>query len=301
MSHTETNKGDATHPAVSRPVRWASFATLLVGAAAMLFVFWAGSACCLQRCALFPNYFLRASKNPRLRPGTKRIWIKTDQGKIEAWIIPPRASSPAGPPTIETEEELRPAVIYAHGNGELIDRQGSVVRGYNQLGVTVMLCEYRGYGRSAGTPSQRKIVSDHVKCYERLARTPGVDPKRIFFHGYSLGTGVVCALSLEKKAAAMILQSPFTSVAALMARYLIPRLFVLDPFDNVEALHAYDGPVLIMHGTKDRLIPVEHGRKLHEIARNSVLLENPYGHSNIPRDRQYWSAVRAFLRESGVI
>jgi hypothetical protein len=197
--------------------------------------------------------------------------------------------------------ERRPAVIYAHGNGELIDNAGRIVRGYRRLGVHVMLCEYRGYGRSAGSPSQKRIVADFVKCRDRLAEFDGVDPKRIFYHGYSLGTGVVCGLADRRKPAALILQSPFTSVAALMAKYWIPRLFVLDPFDSLAVVRDFDGPVLLLHGTRDKLIPIAHSKKLHRAAARSVFRKYDCGHNNFPRGNRFWRDVQSFLTRHGVL
>ena len=88
------------------------------------------------------------------------MWLGTSFGRVEAWFL----DGSNGAPTA--------TLIFAHGNAELIDHQDAIVTGYRRLGVSVMLCEYRGYGRSTGRPSEDAIVRDHAEAFDRLAARP---------------------------------------------------------------------------------------------------------------------------------
>lgn len=260
-------------------------------------VLWALAVWFLQRSVLFPTRLIPAAI--RVEPGenVEVMWLDLPEGpgagRVEAWFIPGEGVSADSP---------GPAVIYAHGNGELIDLWPNDLRGYTRRGVSVLLIEYRGYGRSDGSPSQRGITDDFTAFYDRLATRPGVDPRRIVFHGRSLGGAVVAALSKRREPAAMILESTFTSVTDMAWGFFVPPLLVRDPFDTLAALDGYGGPVLILHGENDQIIPSDHARRLHAAAAHSTLVLLPgTGHNDPPPAEAYWGAIDAFLRDAGVI
>jgi len=136
------------------------------------------------RFVLFPTWALaKAPPRPALDHG--EVWtLDSDEGTIEAFFFP------AGPSA--------PAVILAHGNAELIDDQLERAGWYRTQGFTVLIPEYRGYGRSKGSPSEDAVVHDFVAFYDRLRTQPAVDPARIYFHGRSLG-GAVAAAAVERR------------------------------------------------------------------------------------------------------
>lgn len=254
---------------------------------------WLVLALFVQRRLVFPRHHPKQAAVPGAGfPGLKKRWLSTPQGKVETWFVPAARASTVRP---------APAVILAHGNAELIDGQGALVHGYHRLGVSVLLCEYRGYGRSAGAPSEQRIVADHVKGHDWLAARGDVDRRRIFFHGRSLGTGVVCALAKKRKPAALILQSPFTSIADIMAWYLIPRFAVRDPFDNLSVLKTLDRPVLLLHGKTDRVVPYRHSRALKRIAKQATLSTYDCGHNDFPLSARFWKDITTHLRGAGVL
>jgi hypothetical protein len=266
----------------------------VVAALAVGYALWLVAAFFVQRRLVFPRHLPRQAAQPGAgMPGLEERWFSSPQGQVEAWFVPAAGASRARP---------APAVLFAHGNAELIDGQAALVHGYHRLGVSVLLCEFRGYGRSAGSPSQARITADYVRCYDWLAARRDVDRRRIFFHGRSLGTGVVCALATRRKPAALILQSGFASIASMMAWYLIPRFLVRDPFDNEAVLRTLDRPVLLLHGTRDRVVPYRHSRALHRVARGSTLSTYDCGHNDLPIDSQrFWTDIAAHLRRAGVL
>lgn len=259
-----------------------------------LYALWLLAAFAIQRALIFPRSAVAVPSGSEAAFGpVRKHEIEIPGGRVECWFLPGEGASGEAP---------GPAAIFAHGNAELIDHQAAVADGYRALGVGVLLCEYRGYGRSDGSPSEAGIVRDFTAAYDWLASQPEVDPGRIVFHGRSLGAGVVCSLSRVRRPAAMVLQAPFLSVASMAARMLVPPFLVRDPFDNRAALDAYEGPVLIHHGVFDEVVPVRHGRALAKAARNARLLELRCGHNDYPvRSPEIWAGIEEFLREHGIL
>jgi fermentation-respiration switch protein FrsA (DUF1100 family) len=258
-------------------------------------VLWAIAACALQRRMLFPRHVMAPPAQPSAaerRADIEQWHHASPAGPVEAWYLPAPGAS---------DQHPRPAVIFAHGNAELIDDNLGLAEMYNALGMNVLLPEYRGYGRSAGDPNQQAIVSDFTAFYDRLVARPEVDGQRVVFIGRSIGGGVVAQLAKKRRPAAMILESTFTSVAAMASKFLVPRLLVRDPFDVRAVLKDYPGPVLLFHGTADEIVPVQHGRKLHEAAPNSTLVTYPVGHNDGMPPGPYEREVAGFLARHDLI
>jgi len=268
-------------------VPWTAAAKVALGALALA-VAWFGFCFLIQRRLIYPRWIVPAGF-PSRPAEFESLWIETPAGRVEAWLLP--ADGAKGP-----------AVIYAHGNGELIDFQAELARAYRERGFSVLLPEYRGYGRSAGTPSEKGIVEDFTRFYDLLAARPEVDPARIVFHGRSLGGGVMTRLAAVRAPAALILQSSFTSVTRLARGYLIPAALVRDPYDSVEVLRRLDRPVLIVHGKRDRTIAASEAADLHRAARNSRLVLLDRDHDDWPPDDPaLWAEMESFLRSAGIL
>lgn len=254
-----------------------------------LVVFWF-----FGRRILFPSH-LAGPVPEAVQPirGLERWWLDTPEGRVEAWWLP---AADAG------AEQPGPAVVFCHGNAELIDDWPGELAAYRRLGVGLLLPEYRGYGRSAGHPSQAAITRDMVAFRDRLAALESVDPARIVYHGRSIGGGIACALAAERPPRALILQSTFTSIRDMVARYLVPGFLVRDPLDNLSLVEDFAGPVLVVHGRRDELVPFAHGRRLAAAAADGRLVAYDCDHNSCPPDpRAYWSELEAFLRRSAVL
>lgn len=248
----------------------------------------------LQRRIVFPRHLTPAAAGAGDRlEGLERLWIDTEAGRVEAWFLPGVGVGPAHP---------GPAVIFAHGNAELIDDWPQRLQPYRRLGISVLLPEYRGYGRSAGSPSQAAIGADFVRFYDWLAARREVDAAKIVLHGRSLGGGVACQLAEQRDVAALILMSTFSSVRELARKLWVPSFLVRDPFDNRAALARLRGPVLIVHGRQDTLIPVEHARVLAAAATKSRLVLYDGDHNSCPPDwTVFWRDLEQFLGDSQVL
>jgi pimeloyl-ACP methyl ester carboxylesterase len=259
---------------------------LYVGYCVILFLF--------QRSILFPRFQTeRTPVTDKDIPGLEKIWIETRLGKVEAWYLAP-VTERAGRPV--------PVVVFAHGNAERIDFWPEELNPFRAFGMGVFLVEYPGYGRSAGTPSQRNVTEAFVAAYDHLVGKPSVDASRIVLFGRSLGGGVACALARERPAAALILLSTFTSVRACAIKFLAPGFLVRDPFDNLDFLGSFSGPVLIMHGKRDRLVPYEHGVALSRTAKQARLVTYDCQHNDCPPSwKSFWRDVESFLSDAGII
>jgi fermentation-respiration switch protein FrsA (DUF1100 family) len=228
----------------------------------------------------------------------ERLWLDTSSGRVEAWLIPPRADALAG-----QEQAPVPAVIHTHGNGELIDHWPDLLAEYGGMGVALLLVEFPGYGRSQGSPSQKSITETMLRAYDTLASRPEVDAGRIAVHGRSVGGGAACTLLGRREVAAVVLESSFTGIRPFAAARLLPPFLVLDPFDNLQAVEEYRGPVLVIHGSRDDIIPYRHGQQLAAAAGpRGRLITYACGHNDCPPDRrQYWRDIGGFLAESGIV
>ena len=235
-----------------------------------------------------------------------------DKERAIAWFVPApqiRANKNATTSSNDRAIAAAPVVIFCHGNAEIIDYQDEIVHRYHQLGVSVLLPEFRGYGRSGGTPTQEGIRKDLINFYDQIAKRADVDKDRIFFHGRSLGAAVAADLARHRKPAALITQSTFSSAVAMAYRYLAPAFLVKHPYrtDHVVADTKIDFPLLIFHGTNDSIIPVGHSRKLRDIAqkaqRDITYKEYPCDHNDFPGPavNDYWQQIESFLRDRDVI
>lgn len=226
----------------------------------------------LQRSVLFPGRRVDADPpSPEPPPGVQGVWLSTPAGRVEAWFVPgPAAKSPA--------------FLFAHGNAERIDDWPMSLSGAASLGASLLMVEYPGYGRSEGEPSEASIRDTMLAAHAWLGARPEVDPARIVGFGRSLGTGAVCTLIGQRPLAALVLQSGFTSVRAFARERLLPGFLVRDPFDNAAALARYEGPVLVIHGDHDDVIPYAHGRALAAAARHAKLVTYDCAHNDCPPD-----------------
>jgi len=188
-------------------------------------------------------------------PGLRTIRVRTADGlDLTAWFLPP----PPG----------RPVLLYLHGNGgSLADRTGRARR-FAQHGWGLLMLEYRGYGGNAGTPGEDGFTADALGALAFLAEQ-GVPSQRTVLYGESLGTGVAVRLAAERPTAAVVLDSPYTSIAD-MARAQYPflpvRWLLRHPFDSLSRIPRIQAPLLVLQGARDTMIPPAMGRAVFDAA-----------------------------------
>jgi fermentation-respiration switch protein FrsA (DUF1100 family) len=253
--------------------------------AALLAGYW-GLLFLAQRSLLFPAPGLAGA--PVSPVDAEQVWLATAAGRIEAWFLPPSPAAVAHGSLI----------IFTHGNGELIDFWPPAFDEPRRWGVAVLLVEYPGYGRSPGRPSETTITQGALAAYDWAQARPGIDPGRIVAYGRSVGGGAACQLAARRPLAALVLESTFTSVRSLARRFGAPAFLVRDPFDNLAVVRQYRGPLLLLHGSHDDIIPPGHSRALAAAAHRAELHLLPCGHNDCP---QAWPLIRPFLEHHGIL
>jgi fermentation-respiration switch protein FrsA (DUF1100 family) len=260
----------------------------------VIYLAWLLIGCSVQRSILFPRSLAGGQDSAMPPRGVEVLYIDSSQGPVEGWFIPGDGVSDQAP---------GPIVIFAHGNAELIDHWPDGLYGYTRLGVSVLLPEFRGYGRSSGDPSQHAIAEDYAMFYDKVTARPEVDPSRVVLHGRSIGGGIAAQLAADRPSAALILQSSPSSIKRMAARFFIPWFLVRDPFDSVRVVREYNQPVLVMHGTADRIIPPGHASRLVNAATNPVsrLILYDVDHNTLPPNGPYWDDIERFLKDAEVL
>lgn len=236
------------------------------------YVLYAGVFFVAQRRLMYPGtYLARVSPDARPPSPAERLWLHTSSGQVEAWFFRPLGQAPF------------PAMIFAHGNGEVIDYWPDVMQMFADRGVAVLLVEYPGYGRSEGKPTRKSIGEAFTAAYDTLVARDDVVKGRIAAMGRSLGGGAVADLSGRRPLSALVLTSTFSSVRNVAWRgYYLPGFLALDPFDNRRAVASFGGPVLVVHGRRDDQIPFRHAEALADASPRSELVALDCGHNDCP-------------------
>ncbi len=296
---TPTSADGDDAPQVSPGKKPRSRVRRLLRTLVILYVAWLGLLFFGQRWIIFPDY-LTPEPSEWEKYDNSTIVLRRDigdeAGDVIAWYVP------CGPARRRTPS---PLVLYLHGNAEIIDSQGDAIEMYRSMGCSILLPEYRSYGRSkGGTPSEEAIVEDAVWFLDEVMKRPEVDGSRIVIHGRSMGGGVAAQVAARRKPRVLILGSTFTSLAGFANRYLAPSFLVRSSFRTEDVLPTLDIPILIHHGKDDDIVPVEHGRTLHELAKRSTYIELACMHNDFPgdgNDERYQRDIREFLEKNGVM
>jgi uncharacterized protein len=176
-----------------------------------------------------------------------------DGERVIVWHVPPRANNAV--------------VLYFHGNAGSLVLRAERFLAITEDGTGLLALSYRGYGGSTGSPTEDGLLADADATYAYAAgRYPA---NRIVLWGESLGTGVAVALATKRASAGLVLESPFTSAADIGASvywFLPVRLLMKDQFRSDERIAQVTAPVLILHGTNDRVVPMAFGERLFALA-----------------------------------
>ena len=212
-----------------------------------------------------------------------------DGTKLHGWLF--EHSSP------------RAVVLYAHGNGDCVAYLGPYLAALrDKLRITIFAFDYRGYGRSEGSPLEAGILADGDAAQKWLAERTGRQPDQIVLMGRSLGGAVAVHLAAENGARGLILQNTFTSLPAAAAR-LYPwapvKLLMRNRYDSLSKIGRFQGPILMSHGTADELVPLALGRELYDASpsTNKQFFELDGGSHNSPEVREYYQALDRWLDE----
>ena len=186
----------------------------------------------------------------------EQVWLRTEDGvKLNAWYLPtPTASQ---------------VLLLFHGNASNLGTDLPRLQLFAHLGVNLFEVDYRGYGKSEGSPDEAGLYRDADAAYRYLMESRGHKAGDIFLHGQSLGGAVAIDLASRRECGGLIVESSFTSAREMARRmFLLPLLEYVPKsrFDSLEKISQVQCPVLIVHGTQDQVIPFFMGEKLYQAA-----------------------------------
>ena len=179
----------------------------------------------------------------------------TDGEHLHAWFIP--------------HPEARGTLLFAHGNAGNISHRLDSIQVFHDLGMNVLIFDYRGYGQSTGRSNENGTYRDVEAAWTYLTDSRGIEPGKIILFGRSLGAAVVADLATRAEPAAVILESAFLSVPDMAARiypWLPVRWLASYRYDNAEKVTRIKRPLLIIHSRRDEIIPFEQGERLFQLA-----------------------------------
>ena len=208
-----------------------------------------------QRDYMFYPSTLRVAPETIGLAGMAEIELHTEDGQtLISWYAPPKTG--------------QPTLYYLHGNAGALFHRASRIRLYRANGYGIFLLAYRGFSGSTGEPSEAAIVSDALLAYDYLAKS-APSQSDIVIYGESLGTGVAVQVASLRQPAGLILESPFSSAADVGAHlypFLPVHLLLKDRFESVRYISKVKAPLLMLHGERDSIVPVDLGRKLFAAA-----------------------------------
>lgn len=165
---------------------------------------------------------------------------------------------------------------------------------------SVALINYRGYGASEGIAEETTLYSDSLEIYVYFASRDDVNNSNIVVMGRSIGTGVATYLAEKRNTSAVILVSPYDTLASVVQKkcpVLPVNLILSHKYDSIGRAHLINVPLLIIVGTEDKIIPTWHSRRLKEAWGGKVIYEEISGedHNSIDDIEEYWNKIRKFL------
>jgi hypothetical protein len=219
------------------------------------------------------------------------VHLDTEDGEtLHGWWIP-------------APDVSRGTLLFFHGNAGNISGRLESVQQFHQLGLNVLIVDYRGYGQSTGSPSEAGIYRDAAACWQYLAETKGVAPQEIVIFGRSMGGGAATWLATREQPGAVILESVFTNVPDIGAHhysFLPVRALATNQFDNESRVAEIKAPKLFIHSRGDRVVPFELGRQVYEAAAEpKQFLEIEGGHNDgfLMSADEYLRTIDDFLSE----
>ncbi len=239
-------------------LNWRLLAIFLAAAYAILYFL-------ASRAPYYPDKYPNGFWDMQQRLGATDVWLQTsDRVRIHGWFLErPGASL---------------VTLFLHGNAGNLTYRILDFENIPAAGSSLLMIDYRGYGRSAGWPTESGLCRDADAAYDYLLQR-GYPPKRIILHGESLGTAVAVDLAIRGPCAGLILEAPFTSAHEL-AGTVLPVIgpLLIWSFDTQSKISRVRAPVFIIHGDRDEMIPQRMGKALFASA---------------PEPKRFWSVPGA--------
>jgi hypothetical protein len=215
-----------------------------------------------QRYIYFPDRQLVATPAAVVLAYEEVRFVADDGTALHGWYLPGEAD--------------RPLVVFCHGNAGNISHRLESLHLLHGLGLSVFIFDYRGYGQSEGTPSEEGTYADARGAFAWL-RQRGWTPAQMVYFGESLGAAVALQLAVEQPPAGLVLEAPFTSIAAMGRHHYSLLYFLLGwlldaRYDNLAKIGGIRSPLLIIQGEADTIVPLAMSRRLYEAAKEPKTL-----------------------------
>jgi fermentation-respiration switch protein FrsA (DUF1100 family) len=212
--------------------------------------------------------------------------------KLHGWFVPAEAT-----------DRPHPTLLFFHGNAGNVSYNLDRLRLFHDAGLDVLIVDYRGYGKSEGTPNERDLELDALATYFYLTEKLRVPPERLFFYGESLGAAIAIDLATQVRAAGMIIEAPFTSNADRMKKKWpgFPWESLLrDNYDSLSKIGKIGMPLLIIHSADDEIIPFGYSVRLLRVAHDPkelLQLHGPHRESFINSFDTYSDKISSFVEQ----
>lgn len=223
----------------------------------------------------------------------QNVYLETSQGKIHGWWI-------------HNDQPQNLTVLYLHGNSSNVsDCVHRIARLY-QLGFSILIIDYRGYGYSSPIfPNETRVYEDAEVALNYLTQTLQINSEDIILYGHSLGGAIAIELASKyPHLKGVIVESTFTSMQAMIKQTLpmniLPlNLLLTEKFDSLSKIKTQKLPILIIHGTNDQVIPVKMAEQLYQASTTSkqIKLIDQANHNNVSskNEKQYLQTIQQFL------
>lgn len=221
------------------------------------------------------------------------VSFNVDDGpKLNGWFIP--------------AEGARAVILYCHGNAGNISHRIEIIKILNSLKLDIFIFDYRGYGRSEGSPSEKGLYRDARAAYNYLVSREDVARERIVVYGESIGGNIAIDLASKVEVAALISESAFSS-AYDMGKILFPYLpvgwLITIKYDAMSAIKDVSIPKLIMHSRDDEIVPFDLGEKLYKAAlepKEFYEMRGSHNEAIYIATGEYKARIDAFLSRAGL-
>jgi pimeloyl-ACP methyl ester carboxylesterase len=227
--------------------------------------------------------------SPPPAPIEEAVWTLADGTRVVGWASDTNAAAGA------------PAVIFFHGNGENLEtmRLGGLYENLEGLGIAYLAVDYPGYGLSGGSPSEAGLVEAALGGFDELSRRFPNRPRVVC--GWSLGAAVAVQLAARRSSdvEGLMLLSPWTDLPSLAGEHFpgwLVSMLLRERYDSLGRAQELSGPTLVIHGREDRIIPIDHGRRLAEALPDVRYFEVPgAGHNDLLGRPGVWAAMAEYL------
>jgi pimeloyl-ACP methyl ester carboxylesterase len=210
-----------------------------------------------------------------IHDGRRIALITSDGVALQGWYLPPNPLPAAG--------SKAPGLIWFYGNMETIEGIAPILLRFRPAGTGLLVLDYRGYGSSAGEPSEEGVYRDAEAAWDYMVAQSEIDSTRIGVYGRSIGSAVALYLATERPVRMVILDSPFSSGRDMAEQHysFLPLSLMRLSLDNTSRAEQLTVPLLVFHGAEDRIAPVQMGHEVARAGNADTIIEIPgAGHND---------------------